>query len=88
MREVARTFFATKDRIVRRLHDPSANAEAIVDDELRGLYHGLLVILDGGSSLANEGLVSIVDEEGQAFDHFLHEICMRYWPPRSRSSVE
>ena len=81
LREVAATFLATKARLVRRLANASpAEAEAIVGDELKGLYHGLLVILDGGSALANEGLVQIVDEEGKPFDRFLHEICFRHWP--------
>jgi len=38
---------------------------AIVEDELRGLYHGLFVVLDGGSALADVGLVSLVDEDGR-----------------------
>ena len=47
---------------------------------LRGLYHGLFVIFDGGTALANEGLVSIVDEDGVAFERFLHETCFEFWP--------
>ena len=83
MREVAATFQATQARIVRRLAEArSTNAEAIVEDELRGLYHGLFVILDGGTALANEGLVSVVDEDGEAFDRFLHEFCFGFWPVR------
>jgi hypothetical protein len=83
MREYAATFQATQVRIARRLADsPPADAAAIVEDELRGLYHGLLVIFDGGSALADEGLVSVVDEEGVAFDRYLHEICFKYWPAR------
>ncbi len=53
---------------------------AVVEDELRGLYHGLLVIFDGGTALADEGLVSVVDEDGVVFDRHLHEICFGYWP--------
>jgi hypothetical protein len=83
MEELAATFRATQARIERRLADDThANAPAIVEDELRGLYHGLLVTFDGASALANEGLVSIVDDDGVAFDRFLHEICFRYWPAR------
>ena len=57
-------------------------ATAIIEDELRGLYHGLLVIFDWGTALANEGLVSVVDEDGVAFDRYLHDICFKYWPER------
>ena len=81
VREVAETFRATQARIARRLAAaPPADAPAIVEDELRGLYHGLFVILDGGTALADEGLVSVVDENGVAFDRFLHETCFEYWP--------
>ena len=84
MREVAVTFQATQARIARRLADaPPADAPAIVEDELRGLYHGLFVLLDGGTTLANEGLVSVVDEDGVAFDRFLHEGCFSYWPAKN-----
>lgn len=81
LREIAANFAATQARIARRLADVSpAEAVAIVDDELRGLYHGLFVIFDGGTALAEEGLVRIRDDEGLEFDRFLHEICFRYWP--------
>jgi hypothetical protein len=48
---------------------------------MRGMYHGILVMFDGGTSLADEGLVSIVDEDGMPFQRWLHEICFSYWPP-------
>jgi hypothetical protein len=81
VREVATTFRATQARIARRLAEaPPAEALAIVEDELRGLYHGLFVILDGGTALADEGLVSVVDEDGVAFERFLHETCFGFWP--------
>lgn len=80
MREFAATFRATQARIERRLAAASpVEGSAIVEDELRGLYHGVLVMLDGGSALADEGLVSLVDEDGVVFDRFLHEICLQYW---------
>ena len=83
MQEYAATFRATQARIERRLIEVlPADAPAIVEDELRGLYHGLLVIFDGGSALANEGLVSVVDEDGVAFDRYLHEVCFGFWPSR------
>jgi hypothetical protein len=69
---------------VRRLAaDQSADASAIIEDELRGLYHGLFVILDGGSALADEGLVSVIDEDGVKFDRSLHETCFSFWPAAS-----
>ena len=84
MRELAETFVATQRRITRRLsHLPDTNAaarDAIIRDELRGLYHGVLVIFDGGTALADQGLIRIVDEDGLAFDRFLHEIGFDYWP--------
>ena len=72
---------ATATRILRRLADaglPSDlhfRATEIVQDELRGLYHGSLVVFDGGSSLADTGLIKIVDDEGVGFISHLHEIC-------------
>jgi hypothetical protein len=57
-----------------------ANAGSVVEDELCGLYHGLFVIFDGGTALADEGLISIVDEDGESFDRFLHEVCFAHWP--------
>ena len=81
VREVAATFRATQARIARRLAGvPPAESAAIIEDELRGLYHGLFVILDGGTALADDGLVSVVDEDGVAFERLLHETCFRYWP--------
>jgi hypothetical protein len=88
LREVAQAFLATKKRIVKRLGEaPAAAAGSIVEDELRGLYHGMFVILDGGTALANEGLVRMVDEDGKTFDRFLHEICFRFWSEDDNSST-
>jgi hypothetical protein len=84
LKEVAATFQATKARIARRLAEAApAEAATILENELRGLYHGLFVILDGGTSLADEGLVSVVDEDGVAFDRFLHERCFDFWPAQA-----
>lgn len=81
MRDVAASFVATRERIARRLATGEAtDAMVVVEDELRGLFHGLFVIFDGGTSLADEGLVRIVDEDGIEFDRFLHELCFRFWP--------
>jgi hypothetical protein len=81
--EVAASFVATKLRIMRRLKTGAEDVEAILEHEMRGLYHGLFVILDGGSALAEKGLVHVVDEDGASFDPYLHEICFRYWPGQS-----
>lgn len=51
----------------------------IVRDEVRGLYHGSLVVFDGGSSLANQGLIKIIDDEETPFVTYLHEIGFRYY---------
>jgi hypothetical protein len=83
LREWAATFIATEARLRRRLAEVGVDepaVPAIVRDELRGLFHGLLVTFDGGSGLAGKGLVHIVDDDGVAFDRFLHEICRGYWP--------
>lgn len=83
MREIASTFRATRARIARRITESPSEAAVIIEDEMRGLYHGLFVVFDGGTTLANEGLVRILDEDDEPFDRFLHEICFRYWPPAS-----
>lgn len=76
---------ATAKRIIRRLLNAFNSPELeekvseIVLDELRGLYHGGLVVFDGGSSLADHGLIKIVDDDGTSFDGNLHEICYRYF---------
>jgi hypothetical protein len=84
LRELADSFIATHRRIVRRLADidpaDTAARDAVLLDEMRGLYHGVLVMFDGGTSLADQGLISIVDEDGIAFQRWLHEICFGYWP--------
>ena len=70
-------------RVVRatpRIAGTPEEAASIVADELRGLYHGLFVIFDGGTVLADDGSVSIVDDDGEPFDRFLHEICFAHWP--------
>jgi len=85
LRELAATCAAAQRNIARRLTgiDPNDTAarDAILRDEMRGMYHGILVMFDGGTSLADEGLVSIVDEDGMPFQRWLHEICFSYWPP-------
>ena len=84
LRELAETFVATRRRISKRLAEAepldTKSREEILRDELRGLYHGVLVAFDGGTPLADEGLIRIVDESGFEFDRFLHEIAFSYWP--------
>ena len=82
MRELAATFKATLARIEGSIenHRDSDEIASSVRDELRGLYHGILVTFDGGTALADEGLIQIVDEDGVAFDRYLHELCFDYWP--------
>ena len=82
MRELAATFKATLARIEGSIenHRDSDEIASSVRDELRGLYHGILVTFDGGTALADEGLIQIVDENGVAFDRYLHELCFDYWP--------
>lgn len=86
LKDMAAGFKATSARLQKRLAESPASLHAsIVEDELRGLYHGVFVVLDGGSPLADEGLVQLVDEEGVSFDRFLHELCFDYWPKDSVS---
>ena len=71
---------ATAKRIVSRLVAAGISPELeervreIVRDEVRGLFHGSLLIFDGGSSLADHGLIKIVDDEDTPFARHLHEI--------------
>lgn len=82
LRELVANFKATAMRLTRRIEsrDTDAEIEALVTDEMRGLYHGVLVVFDGGSALAEMGLIKIIDEDGVAFDSYLHEVCFGYWP--------
>ena len=76
---------ATAQRMSRRIGelgvdaDTMAKIESILIGEMQGLYHGSLVVFDGGSCLADEGLIRIIDEVGIAFDRNLHEICLRHF---------
>lgn len=75
MKELVLTAKASQARLARKL----GCDESAVADELEGLCHGILVTFDGGSALADHGLVSIVDENGNAFDRNLHEQLPHYW---------
>jgi len=76
---------ATARRIAARITKLGVSPElqrgitAIVEDELRGAYHGNLVVFDGGSSLADHGLIKIVDDQGTPFARNLHEICFAFY---------
>ena len=82
MREFAATFSAAASHIESKLHECSDKEEiaSFVKEELRGLYHGIFVIFDGGTALADKGLIQIVDEHRVAFDRYLHELSFDYWP--------
>lgn len=82
MRELSATFKATLARIEGNIgnHSDSDEIASSVREELRGLYHSILVTFDGGTALADKGLIQIVDENGVAFDRYLHELCFDYWP--------
>ena len=74
---------ATASRVVSKLMalglplEVRERVSEIVRDEVRGLYHGKLVVLDGGSSLADIGLIKVVDDRGVAFAGNLNEIGFR-----------
>lgn len=39
-----------------------------------GIVHGILCEFDGSTSLADHGLISITDEDGNPFDRYIHEL--------------
>ena len=82
LRELAATFKVALAHIEGSIknHGDSDEIASSVREELRSLYHGILVTFDGGTALADEGLIQIVDENGVAFDRYLHELCFEYWP--------
>jgi hypothetical protein len=81
---------ATAKRIVAKLNDLGLSpnlrerADKIVAEEIRGLYHGSLVIFDGGSTLADRGWVRIVDDKGAAFATNLHEVGFEFYDVAGR----
>ena len=81
MKEYAESFRAATDHIESKLRESDDKEEiaAYIREEMRGLYHGVLVTFDGGTPLADQGLIQIVDEHGVAFDRYLHELCFGYW---------
>lgn len=76
---------ATSRRIISQLMAVGVPSELvgqitkIVHEEVRGLYHGNLVVFDGGSSLADHGLIKIIDDTGTQFNGNLHEIGFRFY---------
>jgi len=81
--ELALGCTATARRITRRLKETTERSDEtdaeIVFDELQGLMHGILVTFDAGSGLADKGLISIVDEQGNTFDRHSNELCFEHW---------
>ncbi|NHO66757.1 hypothetical protein G8770_14500 [Aestuariicella hydrocarbonica] len=51
--------------------------DAVVWEELQRLIHTFLCEFDGATPLADLGLISIVDENGQKFDRCLHELVFK-----------
>ena len=81
LREMALNFKMSLKGIATSLDvedDPEAMQK--LEHQLQSLFHGILVTLDGGSALADEGLIYIVDESGQKFDRWLHEVYLEYFP--------
>lgn len=66
------------DKLISLLetHESRAAFAAVVDELLAGVLHSALVVLDGGSALAEQTTLSIADADGHRFRTFLHE----YWP--------
>ena len=54
--------------------EDQVKVDEIVWNEIKGIIHGVLCEFDGATSLADHGLISIVDENGQKFDRYLHEL--------------
>jgi hypothetical protein len=54
--------------------DQKRMLDKIFWDELRGVLHGFLVTVDGGTALADRGLIYVLDEDGIEFDRHLHEL--------------
>lgn len=85
LRVFAQGHRATANHIISRLMAAGVPAELearvteIVRDELRGLYHGNLVVFDNGTSLADQGMIKIVDDQGTPFIGYLHEIGFRVY---------
>lgn len=52
----------------------SSHLEELIWEELQTVAHSFLVSIDGGTSLAEKGLISIFDEHGNEFDNYLHEL--------------
>lgn len=89
LRVFADGHIATANRILARLAELGVsttllnNINEIVHDEIRGLYHGSLVVFDGGSSLADHGMIQIVDDKGIPLVGHLHELGFRHYDERA-----
>ena len=85
LKELSEMATATKKRISSQVSNidlseaDKSQLNDVLTSELRGLIHGILVTLDGGSALADDGLISVVDEDGKSFDRNLHELITGYF---------
>ncbi len=76
---------ATAKRINHKINsleipdEAKAEIKGLIIDEIQGLFHGSLVVLDNGSNLADEGMIRIIDEDGVAFQPNLHETAMDFY---------
>ncbi len=59
--------------------DVKSQISELITDEIKGLFHGSLVVFDNGSNLADEGMIRIIDEDGIPFQSNLHECAMDFY---------
>ena len=64
------------------LGDSRKTREAAIRPVLEGLTHSFLVILDGGTKLAETERIHLVDSKGKSLGEGLHELFV----PRTRKS--
>lgn len=64
--------------LAAQLTTPEQHAafRSVMNELLTGIIHSALVVLDGGSSLAETTLLQIQDSEGHVLRGYLHE----FWP--------
>ena len=69
---------SSRKRIVLGLRNLGVENQEAIDqlvwDELKTIVHSFLVTLDGGTELAEKGLITITGDDGIEFDSFLHEL--------------
>jgi hypothetical protein len=67
------------------LRNQGVNAQgvrSVVYNTLRAYTHGVLLIIDGATQLAEHGQISIVDEEGNSLGEALHDYFTMYLAER------